>query len=218
MRQCTLYSRHGEDALEQCAVYAQAMGWQVVGEFSDPENAHEIRRIGLLEAIEQTPPGGTLVVWRAQDIGRNSGSYYAVTQDIAQRTMDVVIVDKSTLDAGHEAVAEIVANAVKSATMWKEHKRNTAQRRQIVLGVDVETVPQSPAARNKRPYGETPEEQAIIQRVVELKEQIPGIAWTRIATMLVAEGYKPRGKRFKWERIERMYKREMLRRQMEGKG
>ncbi len=200
--------------LDECRSFAKANGWRVVGEHHDERmSGADPDRPGLWDAMDATPKGGVLLVWKMDRLARNLYLAEALHRKARASGFNIQACREGIVDDTPEGtlIRQVLAAAAEYERRLVQVRTSVAMRKY-----------QRDGRRMSRhaPYGyeidganliENPEEQRALGKFVEWREA--GYGWRNIANLAEQHGLPRRGKEHQPSTIRKIVLREQQRRQ-----
>lgn len=207
MIECVIYARYSprpgesgsiETQYQECEQFAKANGWRVLGKHGDEhKSGADPERPGLWDAMEQTPKGGVLLVWKMDRLARDLYLAEALHRHAEKHGFKIQAAREGVQDDTAEGrlIRQVLSAAAEYERRLVQVRTSVAMRRY-----------QSEGRRMSRhpPYGWmlcdadpsrlqlNQSEQQAIDKMLEWREA--GYGWRSICDLLNRNGFAPRGK------------------------
>jgi DNA invertase Pin-like site-specific DNA recombinase len=209
--------------LDLCRKYAQRMGYEIAGEFTDEaKSGRDRKRVGLNSAIEALKPGYVLLAYSSSRLARDYLLAEHIYKRVAKHKAFVEFVDERKRVSNDPM--EVCMRQVKAAFEEFERKQigkrtsDSLQRAKAngyainstppygeMFGEPSEVTLPSGAVVLKKTWVKNPEEQAVIERIRSMRDS--GMSFAAIGRQLDAEGVPARGTRWSHPMVGRICRR-----------
>lgn len=221
---CVIYARFSprpgesnsiDTQVAECEQYARTNGWHVLSVHSDSHaSGADPEREGLWEAMDNTPRGGVLLVWKMDRLARDLYLAEALHRQADKRGFRVQAVREGVADDTAEGrlIRQVLAAAAEyerrlvqvrtSVAMKRYQNQGRRMSRHAPFGWVVDSDDPTRIVPDQR-------EQAALDYIYRMRKD--GYGWRAICTNLALAGHKPRGKTWDASSVRRIVKRSQQR-------